>query len=65
MAHYFSHRTPARGWVGDTDALPAAVAGNIPSVCDHEATYTGLLDVDGDPIMRAPRPIGFGRDEDW
>lgn len=38
---------------------------HIPTVPDHEATYTGLLNADGDRIMRAPRPIGFGRDEDW
>lgn len=28
-------------------------------VCDHEPTDTGLVDVDGYPIMRAPNPIGF------
>lgn len=32
---------------------------------DDEATDTGLLDVNGDPIMRAPNPIGFGRDDEW
>jgi hypothetical protein len=33
----------------------------IPSltVSDHEATDTGLVDERGDPIMRAPNPIGF------
>ncbi len=37
----------------------------IPTVCDHNAIETGLLDSNGDMIMRAPRPIGFKRDEDW
>lgn len=34
------------------------------TVCDHEATDTGLLDQYGDPIMRAPREMGFGREID-
>lgn len=32
---------------------------NMPYVCDHEATSTGLLDKNGDTIWRAPNPIGF------
>jgi hypothetical protein len=32
---------------------------NMPYVCDHEATSTGLLDKNGDAIWRAPNPIGF------
>jgi len=32
---------------------------NIPSVCEHEATDTGLIDAAGDTIMRAPNPDGF------
>lgn len=38
---------------------------NIPTVCKHEAIDTGLLDKDGNCIMKAPNPIGFGKDEDW
>lgn len=30
-----------------------------PTVSDHVATDTGLLDKDGNAIMRAPNPIGF------
>lgn len=26
---------------------------------------TGLIDKDGNPICRLPRPIGFGRDNEW
>jgi len=38
-----------------------------PSLCvdDHEAVETGLLWADGEPVMRLPNPIGFGRDSDW
>jgi hypothetical protein len=36
-----------------------------PCVSDHEATDTGLIDTNGDPIMRAPNPMGFGKDADW
>lgn len=39
----------------------------LPSVCaaDFESTDTGLVDVRGDPIMRAPNPVGFGKDAEW
>lgn len=33
-------------------------------VCDHEPTYTGLLDVHGNGIWRAPPPMGFVWEED-
>lgn len=62
---YFIQRKPRASWIGDDDVWPAANAGHIPTVCDHEATDTGLLDANGDPIMRAPNPIGFGRDDEW
>lgn len=57
MARYFTKRRSKSfddGWV---DREP--VAELIPTVCDHEATDTGLVDLSGDPIMRAPNPIGF------
>lgn len=34
-------------------------------VCDHEYIDTGLIFPDGEPVLRAPNPIGFGRDEEW
>jgi len=39
----------------------------LPSltVPDFVAIETGLLDAHGDPIMRAPNPMGFGRDGEW
>lgn len=64
MARYFTARR-TRAWVADEDTWTVGLATNVPTVCDHEATDTGLLDVNGDPIMRAPNPIGFGRDEEW
>ena len=63
MARYFTTRAAKALWVGDDTYVEPMV--QVPSVPDHEATDTGLLDADGDRIMRAPRPIGFGRDEDW
>lgn len=35
------------------------------TVDDHETVETGLLWADGEPILRTPNPIGFGRDEEW
>lgn len=35
------------------------------TVADHEAAETGLLDHNGDPIWRAPNPMGFSKDEEW
>lgn len=35
------------------------------TVPEHLPVNTGLLDANGDAIMRAPRPVGFGRMEDW
>jgi len=36
---------------------------HMPYVSDHVPTDTGLLDRDGNAIMRAPRPMGFIWDE--
>lgn len=47
------------------DWEPIGNAWHIPAAADHVAADTGLLDVNGDPIMRAPNPIGFGRDGEW
>lgn len=35
------------------------VAEHIPTVSDHEAVDTGLVDKSGEPIMRMPYPVGF------
>lgn len=50
---------PRAAWDDEYPMLPHL---DVP---DHEAADTGLLDHRGDPIMRAPRPMGFGRDGEW
>jgi hypothetical protein len=64
MSRYFSAprarlRVDSEGMADD---VPQGVNVTMP---EHVATDTGLLDANGDPIMRAPRPIGFGRMEEW
>ncbi|MBO9624159.1 MAG: hypothetical protein J7500_15735 [Sphingomonas sp.] len=64
MSRYFSRPAkPIRAdddwWYAPTPLLPSL------SVSDHEPTDTGLLDVRGDPIVRAPNPMGFGKDAEW
>lgn len=56
-SRYFTRR--AKAWVAGEDAYPVDIATSIPTVCDHEATDTGLIDASGDAIMRAPNPMGF------
>ena len=34
-------------------------------VADHEPVETGLVWSDGEPVMRQPNPMGFGRNEEW
>lgn len=62
MSRYFVR---ARGYVEDD--VWATEPGRIPDICvpEHEATNTGLLDVNGSAIMRAPNPMGFGKDGEW
>ena len=63
MTRYFIQRARVRA---DDEYYPDDWAAQcIPTVCDHEATDTGLIDVDGFSIMRAPNPIGFGKDDEW
>jgi hypothetical protein len=39
----------------------------LPALTVNDATpqFTGILDFEGYPIVRLPRPIGFGRDNEW
>jgi len=64
MTRYFTRPTRARVRADYDECWPDPFI-NIPSVCEHEATDTGLIDVLGDTIMRAPNPVGFGKDEEW
>lgn len=62
MSRYFTRPAaikPRAEWYDNAPLLPQL------SVTDHEAIDTGLIDHRGDSIMRAPNPIGFGRDGEW
>lgn len=66
MSRYFVSKRALRvpsAWIDD-DPFGAPMVPSL-SVSDHEAVDTGLLDVHGDAIMRAPNPMGFGRDDEW
>lgn len=58
MSRYFVQRKP-RAVRSYDDWEPIGNAWHIPAVPDHEAADTGLIDANGDPIMRAPNPMGF------
>lgn len=58
MPRYFT-RPRAIHWVEDENAMPEPGRIDLPTVSDHEATDTGLIDLNGDCIMRAPNPVGF------
>lgn len=63
MTRYFTIRHPQQPRSED-DWWPTGNSWHIPTVCDHHATNTGLLDADGNTIWRAPEPMGFQwRDE--
>ncbi|SLK03888.1 hypothetical protein [Novosphingobium mathurense] len=61
MTHprYFTTPKAPRPRQYDDDWYPTGNAWHVPTVCDHEATDTGLLDANGDTIWRAPNPVGF------
>lgn len=64
MPRYFS-RPRAAHWVEDEHFSPDPGPFNLPTVDDHEAVDTGLLDARGDAIWRGPNPMGFGKNEEW
>lgn len=64
MSRYFTRARKAL-WVSDDFDEPAKAADHVPSVPDHEARFTGLLDAHGEEIWEAPRAIGFGRRSEW
>lgn len=73
MSRYFTRVRveDSNGWAihpGNPYMTTAPQADERPEyvdVPDHTAIPTGILTVDGEMIMRAPRPIGFGRDGEW
>jgi hypothetical protein len=64
MSRYFTAPRSAH-YVEDEYYAPEP--GRIADVFvpDHHAVETGILDAQGDMIMRAPNPVGFGRDAEW
>jgi hypothetical protein len=63
MPRYFTTRPRAALWVED-EHYSDPIRPGTPTVDDHVATDTGLLDHFGNTIWRAPRPMGFGRRDD-
>ena len=56
MSRYF---TKPRAWVADVLPEEDWITPDTPTVSDHNAVDTGLVDHRGDVIMRAPNPVGF------
>lgn len=48
----------------DWDYDPPLVLNHL-SVDEFPYEPTGVLTPEGDMIYRCPRPIGFGRDDEW
>lgn len=57
MTRYFTR--PRTLYVADEPDWDSPAQSHLPTVSDHTATDTGLLDEHGDAIMRAPNPIGY------
>lgn len=65
MPRYFTQASRPRAfYVEDEHYLPDLRHDPLPEVSDHVATDTGLLNMRGETIWRAPNPIGFGRRDD-
>lgn len=62
MSRYFTRSRAS--FVGDAEPPYHGLMPDL-SVSDHRPVDTGLLDVRGEAIFRAPRPVGFGRMEEW
>ncbi len=60
MARYIKAVKPRCDYWSDEQPL-------LPSIFvdDHECVDTGIIWEDGSPVLRAPNPIGFGRDDEW
>lgn len=62
MARYYT--APHRSRADQDDWFDAPLVPDI-QVPEHRPVDTGLVDIRGDAIMRAPNPMGFGRDGEW
>lgn len=65
MSRYFVRRAQTKASLYVENEHYGRPQDITPTVDDHEPTFTGLLDKDGEEIWRAPRSIGFGRRDDW
>lgn len=61
IARYVKGARRPRSWDFDDDE---PVRPDL-TVDDNVTVETGLLWPDGEPVLRSPNPIGFGRDEEW
>jgi hypothetical protein len=59
MTRYFIQRRPAKAFFVEDDHFGEPPRDRDLFVPEHVATDTGILDANGDCIMRAPNPIGF------
>lgn len=57
MTRYFTAPHRPRSWIAD-DVFEEPMR-HVPTVCDHHAVDTGLIDAEGNTIWRAPNPMGF------
>lgn len=62
MSRYFVRASKANDDEYWPDAAPLITS---LEVSDHQAIDTGLLSSSGEIIMRAPNPMGFGKDDEW
>lgn len=57
MSRYFAAPKRTRAWI--EDEIYDEPMRHIPTVSDHEATDTGIIDLNGNTFWRAPEPMGF------
>ncbi len=63
MSRYVTMRAAKSYWIDEAgDAMQVIEGVSVP---EHHPIDTGLLDATGEPIMRLPNPIGFGRNDEW
>ena len=65
MSRYFVQRRKSAVRASDDDWAPVGNAWNVPFAAGHQAVDTGLIDKDGNAILRLPNPIGFSREGEW
>lgn len=65
MSRYFVKRRAPKASLWVENEHFGRPQDHMPTVDEHEPTFTGLLDADGGEIWREPRAIGFGRRSEW